>query len=255
MSRFAITFGEVAILHIGSNELGKIRENGFSVKELKNIKKKIGKQAKLIKLSKELPKEIRKENDAAVLVIKNGADLFLGKGYADKLLNEQLKVEYDKKYYDIRTKKTKNKRARYNIVFGEENIKASEDYKIYTVKSFKSLKYLNKFRKSLPNFLGDKAVNLNAEGNYYYEKKSGIGYHGDAERKIVICLSLGSSSTLRYVWRMPNSSEKYGNSIDIKVNHGDIYIMSEKATGNDWKKRSKVRIVHGAGSDKYIKTQ
>ena len=29
--------------------------------------------------------------------------------------------------------------------------------------------------------------------------------------------------------------------------------MSEKATGNDWRKRSKVRIVHAAGSEKYIK--
>ena len=102
------------------------------------------------------------------------------------------------------------------------------------------------------NFLGDKAKNLNAEGNYYYEQKSGIGFHGDAERKIVICLSLGDKSTLRYAWRLPGTSEHYGNPIDINVEHGDMYIMSEKATGYDWKLRSKVRVVHAAGSDKYI---
>lgn len=29
--------------------------------------------------------------------------------------------------------------------------------------------------------------------------------------------------------------------------------MSEKATGNDWKKTSKYRVVHAAGAEKYVK--
>jgi len=41
-------------------------------------------------------------------------------------------------------------------------------------------------------------------------------------------------------------------SVDIKVEHGDLYIMSEKATGYDWKHSTKLRIVHAAGSEKYI---
>ena len=84
------------------------------------------------------------------------------------------------------------------------------------------------------------------------KKKSGIGFHGDAERKIVICLSLGDTSILRYAWRLPGSSEHYGIPIDLKISHGDMYIMSEKATGFDWKFRSKVRVVHAAGANKYI---
>ena len=28
-----------------------------------------------------------------------------------------------------------------------------------------------------------------------------------------------------------------GKSIDIKLNNGDVYIMSEKAVGADWKKK------------------
>ena len=31
-----------------------------------------------------------------------------------------------------------------------------------------------------------------------------------------------------------------------------MYIMYEKATGFDWKKRSKVRVVHRAGHKSYI---
>ena len=252
MVRYAITFGETAILHVGSKELGKIRENGFSVKELKNIKNNIGENAELVILSDKLPEKLRNENEAAILIIRNGADLILGKNKTKKLLKEQQKIDYDKKYFDNRRQKTLNKRARYNIVFGDEEVKASDDYKIFSIKSFKSIKYLNKLRNKLSSILGNKANNLNAEGNFYFEENSGIGFHGDAERKIVICLSLGDSSILRYCWRMPGTSDHYGENIDIKVNNGDIYIMSEKATGYDWKKRSKVRIVHAAGSNKYI---
>ena len=51
---------------------------------------------------------------------------------------------------------------------------------------------------------------------------------------------------------MPGTSEHTHKQVSLSVNHGDIYIMSEKATGYDWKKRSKVRVVHGAGYKSYI---
>lgn len=68
----------------------------------------------------------------------------------------------------------------------------------------------------------------------------------------MICLNLGKKSTLRYYWRVPNSSENRFGPTDITVKHGDVYIMSEKASGHDWRLRSKVRLVHAAGSSKYI---
>jgi hypothetical protein len=63
---------------------------------------------------------------------------------------------------------------------------------------------------------------------------------------------LGKTSTLRYYWRCPHSSENKYGPIDLTVKHGDVYIMSEKASGHDWKLRSKYRLVHAAGSKKYI---
>lgn len=33
--RYAITFGEVAILHVGGEEMGKMSDRGFSVEEFK----------------------------------------------------------------------------------------------------------------------------------------------------------------------------------------------------------------------------
>jgi alkylated DNA repair dioxygenase AlkB len=256
-NRYAITFGEVAILHIGGKEYGKGRlENGFSTDELKNIAEN-NLNTEYISISDKLPSKLRKDNEAGILVFRsfskeqNNKDkkfiLGLNKKEADKLYFEQETVEYDQKYWDNRRKKTLNKRARYNIVFGKERIKHNDDYKQNSVSSFSDLKYLNRFRKRLHLILGLKSKKLNAEGNKYFHDKAGIGYHGDAERKIVICLSLGKSTTLRYHWRLPGSSDHTLQPTDIKLNHGDVYVMSEKATGWDWKSRSKVRVVHGAG--------
>ena len=256
--RYAITFGEVAILHIGGKEYGNGRlSHGFSTKELQKIASE-NDNTEYINLSDKLPNKLRSDNDAGVLIFRsnnNSKDkkftLGLNKKEADKLYAEQESINYDTKYWDNRRKTTLNKRARYNIVFGKNQIEHSNDYKQNSVIAFSNLKYLNRVRKRLKLILGDKAKKLNAEGNEYFHDKSGIGYHGDAERKIVICISLGKPTTLRYHWRLPGSSEHTLQPIDIKLNHGDVYVMSEKATGYDWKSRSKVRVVHSAG-DKYI---
>ena len=88
---------------------------------------------------------------------------------------------------------------------------------------------------------------------HYYNQESGLGFHGDDGRKVVIGLSLGKPTTLRYCWRKPGSTSNQSyEPIDIELKHGSIYIMSEKATGNDWKKRSKIRVVHAAGAHKYV---
>jgi hypothetical protein len=273
--RYAITFGEVAILHIGGEEIGGgRRDRGFSVQELRDIASNIGPTAKVYSISSTLPKHLQcNKTEAAVLVIRNGASLIGGDGEtiespADSLLAEQNKVQYDQKYFDTRRQKTLNKRARYNIVFSaarvtntdETNdignwapdVAHSEDYRQCSVKSFGSLPHLAHFREGLPVIMGgDHASGLQAEGNLYYGKTSGIGYHGDSERKVVICLSLGKSSLLRYHWRPPGSSEHPFAPVDIEIGHGDVYVMSEKATGFDWRCRSKVRVVHAAGSKKY----
>ena len=39
----------------------------------------------------------------------------------------------------------------------------------------------------------------------------------------------------------------------LRFNHGDIYIMSEKSVGTDWKRRASLQLVHAAGAEKYMK--
>lgn len=106
--------------------------------------------------------------------------------------------------------------------------------------------------KGIEEIFGEKAKNLKGECNYYYDiSKTGIGYHGDSERRKVIGIRLGANMPLYYRWYKNNEikSEKFKLDLD----GGDIYVMSEKAVGTDWKKSSIYTLRHATGCNKYIK--
>ena len=98
-----------------------------------------------------------------------------------------------------------------------------------------------------------KGNDLICEGNHYFDPENcGIGFHGDAERRKVICVCLGTSTTI--VWQWYKNSKPIENSrTEIKLNHGDMYIMSEKAVGYDWRSRNFHTLRHSAGCNKYTK--
>lgn len=104
----------------------------------------------------------------------------------------------------------------------------------------------------MPEIIGEKGNDLVAEGNYYYDtSKCGIGFHGDSERKKVIGLRLGSEIPLEYQCFI--NSNPVGERIKLMFYGGDIYFMSEKVTGNDWKKKIIYTLRHAAGSEKFLK--
>jgi hypothetical protein len=106
-------------------------------------------------------------------------------------------------------------------------------------------------RYNLGEIFGKQASNLEVEGNYYYDvKKCGIGFHGDSERKKVIAASLGASRPIHWQWY--ENSKPIGRRIKLQLKNGDMYIMSEKANGWDWKFFSKKTLRHAAG-EKYVK--
>jgi len=116
--------------------------------------------------------------------------------------------------------------------------------------SFQNVKYINEVRQNLPLFFGEKAKHLVGELNYYYDiSKCGIGYHGDSERMIVIALRLGESIPLHYNWYL--KGQPIGKHFHTMLNHGDLYMMSEKAVGNDWRKQKIPTLRHAAGCNKY----
>jgi hypothetical protein len=104
---------------------------------------------------------------------------------------------------------------------------------------------------------------LIAEGNKYLKEKivdgkikkvkHGIGWHGDAERRKVACICIGGVSFPMY-WQWfykhkPINMEPF----KVLLNSGDIYIMSEEAVGQMWKKSSIYTLRHCAGHENFTK--
>jgi hypothetical protein len=244
-----ITFGDVAENHKGMQKIGKLAESGFTCEELKKFKicvEKVGKKCELINLTKLLPKDENEDYPkACILIIRNGINLFVD---LNKLWEEQINLEYDTKAFMYG--RVVNKHARHNLCFGFQCQEPDYQTGKGRIISFDSLPVLNKIRQNLDIF-GKKGENLMAESNFYYDvKKCGIGFHGDSERRIVIALRLGASMPLRYQWFQNN--KKIEDFKELILNHGDLYIMSEKATGFDWKRKIIPTLRHAAGCKKFI---
>ena len=255
---FSITFGDRAENNIGMQMLGNLAEKGINKQDLDNtIKylndKKINYQ--IIELHNNLPVESKEnynknnELNAYLLVIPNGVNKILeDNNAANLMLQEQFKLPFDKKA--LMRGRVVNKLARWNSCFDEVGQEPDIENGKGTVISFDNAPLLNKLRLKLPTIFGPKTNNLKAEMNYYYDTtKCGIGFHGDAERRIVICARLGSSIPMHFQWfhRFKPIGERFATTF----NHGDIYIMSEKTVGTDWKKSSIPTLRHAAGCDKY----
>lgn len=245
-----ITYGEVAENHPGMQKLGHISNTGFEMDELRQIKKSfngVGVYCELISLNKFVDE---KTDEAGVLVIRKGADYFLSKAgkTPNDMYKEQKSLKWDSKA--LMRGQVKNKNARHNLCYGSEQQSPNYEKGQGTIVKFEDVPLLDYVRKHLPDMCGIKSKELNAEGNLYYNlKKCGIGFHGDAERKRVIGLRLGGSMTLHYQWFHRFKPE--GDRCVIKLNHGDMYIMSEKASGYDWRKSSIYTLRHAAGCPKY----
>ena len=54
------------------------------------------------------------------------------------------------------------------------------------------------------------------------------------------------------VFQWFQESKPVGPELRVVLQDGDMYAMSEKATGCDWKKRSGLTLRHAAGADKFI---
>ena len=126
--------------------------------------------------------------------------------------------------------------------------------------AFSDLPLIDKLRVSIRDTLLDSYVNttgvqteqlkLKGELNYYYDtSKCGIGFHGDAERRIVVGVRFGATMPLHFQWFI--DSKPIHERTIINLNHGDIYMMSNKAVGNDWRKRKIPTLRHAAGCEKY----
>jgi len=216
------------------------------------------------------------EDRARVLLLRDWAGVWCGgQGWTNQVYRELASRRWDAEYLDPNKYRTEikdgkevkvrgkrlNKLARTNLCFVADREQEPAVYEgkgtIYDLKKLEALnKGVEKLKEQIAMGLieiGSKTkVEINVvEGNRYYNlKKTGIGFHGDTERVVVICISIGCDNyPMR--WQCFKAGMPVGKSIDITLNSGDVYIMSEKAVGAEWKKSSIYTLRHSAGAEKY----
>jgi hypothetical protein len=253
---FTITFGDQAENHVGMQKLGSMASEGFNFNDLLIAKtwfEQRSVQCPLYDLRGLLAQDVIAANsveNAYVLVAHRGLNAILNPGSnADAFYQEQSVLEKDTKA--LMYGRVVNKNARYNLCFGEVDQEPDIANGKGRIVAFERLPLLNVVRHKLVDIIGNKAGGLVAEGNYYYDIKScGIGFHGDGERRKVVGIRIGATLPLHYQWF--HKGNPVGNRGEIILNHGDIYFMSEKAVGYDWKTRNSFTLRHAAGAPKYL---
>lgn len=251
METITLTFGDCAENHRGMQKIGTEVSSGMSVSELKSVQKwfeEKGKECELADLRECLSDdEKEKVEEAYVLIVKGGCGVLTD---VDGLIAEQKSLSRDTKAFMYG--RVVNKKARHNLCFSDFDQDAKYEEGKGTVVSFERLPHLAEVRKKLGEFGVEKLVKLQCEGNYYYDvKKTYIGFHGDTERRIVVAVRLGADFPIHFQWFQ--KSEAKGKMFTRVLSNGDVYFMSEKAVGFDWKLKKKYTLRHAAGAEKIVK--
>lgn len=254
-SCITVTFGDVAENGIGMQKIGHEQKCKFKYKYLVEMALKID-GAEIVDLVRK--SEVKKmfvkirPKKACVLIIRNFpkamSKLGLVTSSTPELFKELLFLKWDKKA--LMRGEVKNKIARHNLCFSDFSQTPKYKKGRGTVYNFKDLPRLNETKECVRNLVNMKT--LVAEGNLYYNvMKCGIGYHGDTERNVTIGLRLGTPINLYFRWYY--KSEVVSKRVKIKLRSGDLYIMSTKAVGKDWRSTSQLTLRHAAGCNKYTK--
>ena len=255
-----ITFGEVAENGPRMQKIGQMAREGFTPNDLMHIKEYFTQQGILSEYHNLNNLIGGKGDPAGLLVLRNAVNHVIGNNSRSDvdLYNQLLDLTWDKKAMFKGV--VLNKNARHNLVFSDFDQNSAYEEGKGTVINWPRVPLLQIIKTRLVRFFGEKARDMHGEGNYYFNpEKCGIGFHGDSERKKVIAIRLGQSIPIVFQWieSIPINKKKnftpIGTQLILNVNHGDIYIMSEKATGNDWMKKTQYHLRHSAGCENYTK--
>lgn len=200
-----------------------------------------------------LPLAIKEVENAYILILRNGVDTLLencSEYTQSDLFNEQCELDLDKKAW--MRGRVVNKHARWNLCFDTYDQEPDYENKKGRIVSYSRVPITQLLLNQFSNFFGTKADGLKGEGNYYYDRsKCGIGFHGDSERRKVIGVRLGYGESFPICYQWYYQLNPVGRKIQLPLNGGDIYIMSEKTVGTDWKRKNICTLRHATGCSKY----
>lgn len=240
-----ITLGEQSENHAGMEMNGDgLADRGYSLDDLRRIKTEfegMGGVAELTELHEKIDVDV---DEAGVLFLRNGVEVLLGDGAHKKMFDELTGFEWDTKFWDTRRQKVLCKRARYNVCFGDKGVVADFENKKGTIIGYDSVPLTKTWKEKMEKLCNEQKP-LQAEGNYYYTmSKCYIGFHGDGERKRVVACNVGADRVIHWQWYC--ESQRCGDRIKFDLRGGDVYLMSEKASGWDWKRRKMYTLRHAA---------
>lgn len=244
-----LTFGECAENHKGMQMIGQRAAvgQGFQLEDLEAMEEVMNQRGADTMLYT-LDSGHSKTSKGHVLVIQKGVNILLGSHGAthQALFQEQRALDHDTKVFMYG--RVVNKHARWNLCFDEKAQEPDYENKKGRIIPFSDVPLLRAIRDEISG-LHPKARDLKVESNYYYDtSKCGIGWHGDTERNKVIGLRLGTTGIPIY-FQWYHEGEPIGDRTRIDLEPGDMYIMSEKAGGSDWKCRSRYTLRHAVGEE------
>ena len=258
-----LTIGDVGENHVDMEQIGQAATHGYCMEMMSYLKAQLealGAKCEAVSLNEGLVgSQYEGKGDLAqVLVVRGGVNAILqDPDGADKLEREIDKdATMDSRIWSRKHKRVVNKTARWNNCFGPRGQKADIANKKGTIVAYEEVPLLKQivdwfYDMEVAFYKKEDAVSMIAEGNYYYDETCGIGAHGDTERWKAIGIRLGLCAPLGYRWRLRGKG--VGKKMLFKFEHGDMYIMSEKAVGRFWKHRATLQLVHAAGAEKYMK--
>lgn len=241
-SGITYTFGECAENHVGMQKLGTKHDRGFSLEDMELFVSNFpGKTIERHSLHAYENTEELMLPKAYLYIVKNGFEK------SEELFELSKNLDWDRKA--LMKGKVVNKHARYNLCFDSYNQEPDYVNGKGRVIDVSTIPLLDELHKKINNCIG---MTTKIEGNYYYDlSKCGIGYHGDAERSKTIGVRLGGDFPISYRWYY--NSKPISENMEFNLCSGDIYIMSEKATGTDWKRKIIPTLRHAAGCAGYVK--
>lgn len=244
------TMSETVENHPGMQKIGESRAHGLLESHLANC------HAKLLQREPALESELvclqQDGEQACVWVLRGGVDYLLGEGGADRLEEESASKVFDTQMYNAKKGVVQNKHPRSNNCYAEEAQAADLPNGRGTVIAFGDAPRMKELRGKLHLLLEHEfTARLNAESNRYNTKKRkyGISWHGDVERKVVVACRLGrASEEMPIMFQWYRKDLPVSEAVEIRVGHGDIYVMSDKAVGYDWRCSSKTTLRHATGT-------
>ena len=229
--------------------LDKDSPEGFSKNDIQYLSQKYN--GKIYNLSDFCLEKYQtdKIKEASVVVFQNGLHRLFNLD-ENIIKNECDSIKYDDK--ELRYGKVINKKARYNIVFGKEDKSAEFKNGKGTIVALNRVPTISQFNENCKQFFKKEKekekIEYNIESiNYYDTETCFLGFHGDSERKRVIVCRIGENMPLYFEWYYKGKC--ISERIKIELNSGDIYILSEKACGTDWKMHSQVTLRHAVGNN------